>query len=122
MEDRQVHYDWIGRARAQYSRDLWELAEQRIMTLGSLVSAGLYSSRDKLRFKTESAEAAIGSLTVRRLRAMVTRTSGRPSTTTPVTSAETCTTLYKALHTEPTSSDMCTCTSTAAFTWISSAR
>ena len=44
-EDRQVHYDWIGRARAEYSLDLWELADQRIMTLGSLVSAGLCSSR-----------------------------------------------------------------------------
>ena len=70
-EDRQVHYDWIGGARAAYSLDLWELADQRIMTLGPLVPTSLCNSKDKLHFQTDSAEAAIGALTVRALSAMV---------------------------------------------------
>ena len=74
-EDCQVHYDWIGGARAAYSLDLWELADQRIMTLGPLVPAQLYGSKDKLHFHAASAEAAIGALTIRALRAM---TSSKP--------------------------------------------
>ena len=45
------------------------------MTLGPLVPAQLYGSKDKLHFHAASAEAAIGALTVRALRAM---TSSKP--------------------------------------------
>ena len=70
-EDRQVHYDWIGNARAAYSLDLWELADQRIMTLEPIIPNRLYNNKDKLHFQAASAEAAIGALTVRALRDMV---------------------------------------------------
>ena len=74
-EERQVHYDWIGNARAAYSLDLWELADQRIMTLEPIVPSRLYNNKDKLHFQAASAQAAIGALTVRALRTMV---SSRP--------------------------------------------
>ena len=69
--DRQKYYDWIGKAREAYSLGIWELADQRIMSLESFIAGALYDKGDKLHFKQVNVEAAIGALTVRALQSMV---------------------------------------------------
>ena len=71
-ESRQQHYDWLSRAREAYSLGLWELAQQTILSLESGVSGPLYDSKDKLHFRAQVAEEAIGALTVRALKTMLT--------------------------------------------------
>ena len=48
-----MHYDWIGNARAAYSLDLWELADQRIMTLEPIIAERLYNNQMEKKMQNE---------------------------------------------------------------------
>ena len=66
--ERQSFYVWIGAARSSYFQ---RSTDQRIMFVESLIAGNLYDKSDKLHFKASNATAAIGALTVRALRSMV---------------------------------------------------